>query len=624
MIIPPDPEKDPRLLASVSTSSLAPSLSSSSIYLAELEAAHLGAENLPPYEARRWSRLNTSVATHHEDEGLTERSRPNILIPPTSTPRALSPVSDDSPTPTQSRQPTLGSTSKLWESPYAPRRKRRTFLGVPLLQITVSPQVRKWWKKYRRWVQATLILLMLGVGLVIGLLVGLKVGVLNRKPEPKPPWHDGGGQNFDGGNGSNLNFTYIPSRDDPSPAEGNLTNCQLLLPISLPNPNYTITSASGSGVNHSATTFTFPLSPDLDFAVFARGLAAVGTVEFVGQDSANDILCGGEEGVIRVDVVASYGGSRDLNTIAKTCQMVRNDGGVGVGLYTPCQTDGKSKNPYNVDDETTPLFHVIIRLPESTFSSAIPTRIANFTLGLDSMNVRLGAMRNVEFGNVVMNFENRGGVIAKYVAARDISVATQSSSIRGTWNVSQSLSVNTSSGAIVSDVILFDPSVQDDSSLTSKVWARNAAVHPITTVFSTNNGPILLSYLHQPTSVALSSFVASSSSEINVSLHPNYVGVFGFKNPFGTIFLPPPSSPATFAQGRIRTLIQGEVDIQNGTMLSRAPPLDVTGAVYWENEQAGIGAQNISEIQDESSGEGASQLVVLGGWADMKISFDGT
>lgn len=39
------------------------------------------------------------------------------------------------------------------------------------------------------------------------------------------------------------------------------------------------------------------------------------------------------EGVITVDVIVRYAGSQTLSDMMRVCQMTRNDGGVGVGIY---------------------------------------------------------------------------------------------------------------------------------------------------------------------------------------------------------------------------------------------------------------------------------------------------
>lgn len=68
--------------------------------------------------------------------------------------------------------------------------------------------------------------------------------------------------------------------------------------------------------------------------IYTRGIASSGTVEFVGRDAAPEVISGGEEGQVRVDVVVQYGGSQDVQGIMRICGVRQGDGGAeGVGVY---------------------------------------------------------------------------------------------------------------------------------------------------------------------------------------------------------------------------------------------------------------------------------------------------
>lgn len=87
----------------------------------------------------------------------------------------------------------------------------------------------------------------------------------------------------------------------------------------------------------STTTFTFPLqangSAPSSFFFNARGLGSSGTITFLGSEGDEALKQEAGEGVITVDVIVRYAGSQTLSDMMRVCQMTRNDGGVGVGIY---------------------------------------------------------------------------------------------------------------------------------------------------------------------------------------------------------------------------------------------------------------------------------------------------
>jgi hypothetical protein len=174
---------------------------------------------------------------------------------------------------------------------------------------------------------------------MIGLLIGYRQGILFHKPPPKP-WQDNTdgdrrATQWSGGMGS-LNLTYTPSRDGPGPADGDMTQCNNFIPLI--NSNFSQLSVPYPASRLSVATFKFPFSNTTsplakDFFIISRGIASPGTVEFVGSDAPSDMVEGGEDGALRVDVVVRYTGSQELQEIMQVCQMSRADGSLGVGIY---------------------------------------------------------------------------------------------------------------------------------------------------------------------------------------------------------------------------------------------------------------------------------------------------
>lgn len=235
-----------------------------------------------------------------------------------------------------------------------------------------------------------------------------------------------------------------------------------------------------------------------------------------------------------------------------------------------------------------------------------------------------------------------------------------------------------SSGAVIADVVLYDPTSPDDNSTTviepmmipkrssdhyrarrpvglnrsisPRLNTLNAGssslipTHQITNYISASDGPVILSYLHHPPSTALLAKVNSDSDEVDVSLHPNYVGPFALRNVWGQIRVPQPNCESTYPyqnstyanstnkcldpQGwdRTRQVVLGPIDVTDPfyasggigpATLSSGYGL-VTGAAYWSDTII-----TASSVQNGTEGRG-SGLFVTAAWGDVMVSVDGT
>lgn len=76
-----------------------------------------------------------------------------------------------------------------------------------------------------------------------------------------------------------------------------------------------------------------------EFTFIARGLGSSGTVEIVGTDAPPEVLADGKEGVMRVEVIATYSGQQDLEDIVRVCQLSRGNKGIGLGVFVSCEID---------------------------------------------------------------------------------------------------------------------------------------------------------------------------------------------------------------------------------------------------------------------------------------------
>ncbi|ORX40498.1 hypothetical protein BD324DRAFT_606412 [Kockovaella imperatae] len=655
MIIPPDPEKDPNVFnRTESSSSLvleglvdedddhsnAPTVPQRPQIPARARTSNhafgypfgddlgLGysGEALPPYERQRMEGLSSASSSNDDvfaDPGspsspplMRERThiRPSLIIPGASSstfiqPSPLTPLDEDLMTASTStaRLPLTAPSSsssridpKLWEGsqPSAVDRHK-------------TKQWKRWWKKWKKWIYVAAAFLIAGIGVAVGLLVGLKAA---RKTAPIPtrsPWQENDGSSAWVTSGESLNITYVPSRDGPGPLDGTLLLCPTPTPFNESSPLNLLSQPFPAQIQRNIT-FTFPLTKtngtDVltlpDFTFIARGLGSSGTVEIVGNDAPASVIAGGLEGNITVDVIAQYSGFQDLDSIIKVCTLQRPDG-LGVGIFTPSQTDGKVSNAYMLNPMLLPSFHVVIRLPPSAlqaWSQAPLVYSPSVSFELDRMAVRLGNLSNVaEFGSINVN-SGRGGVIAEYVAAETVNIWTGANAVRGVWNISQAITVNSTDGSIYSNVILHDPNEadttpaasyqifepvrrqngndgddgdQDDTSSsgsditvseespssTETGAPPNAtapaapfnplnlgavaekmlhATHNISTTFVTSQGYIFTSYLQHPPRTSLTSLIYTHQGDVSVALHPNYVGPFIASNIWGQVRLVDP------------------------------------------------------------------------------------
>ncbi|OXC67291.1 hypothetical protein AYX13_04209 [Cryptococcus neoformans] len=700
MIIPPDPEKDPNIFSpSSSTPSLVPAPSEHSYF----GTASWDGESLPPYEGRRRSRISfaadQSSDTRHTREGdvfsdenathlqeMRERNpRPGlgVVIPATVinpayqqspgsslgsvTPTATGPnaslpsfhsthpahsYAESSIVPASNTAP-VASTSKLWESPSSqPSGPTRRIL---CLSPAASRALYKWWKKWRTWVLVLLVVILVGVALMIGLLLGMHSSK-HDTGVAIPPWEDNN-SNDDGKKsaiwqqGGSPNLTYVESRDGPSFTDGNLTNCNQFTSYnhssafsSLFTP-FTVTTIS-------TTRFTFPLqangSAPSNFFFNGRGLGSSGTITFLGSEGDEGLQQEAGEGVITVDVIVRYAGPQALDDMMRVCEMARNDGGVGVGIYSPRRTDGKVSNPLFINPAHVPTSHILIRVPPSVYAGAAPaTYFPHLKYDFDQMSVRFGDLEGVADMGLLDISNDCGGLDAAYVSLKCGNVLSTGNDVKGRWNVSEELYMNISDGSISADVILYDPSDTPDNSTTLQdrdfaFYRRgiSSSDKVITTRFFSSSGYLDIRYLHHPTTVSLSSVIATLRGPILLHLHPNYIGPFSAKTLWGELRIPTPSPVPNYDpmhENRCRSLALGIINVPtnssfaqyglNQSMLGCSTDT-VTGVAYWATVDQKDGHQRVNTLTVEkaqaSVAETGNEVVVMGAGGDVEVIIDGS
>lgn len=741
MIIPPDPEKDPRLFRE-STASLITVPEDQLVDVDTLEAnapAHPGTayalnpgapvaypygpfgdsftspfDPVPPYSARheldpveraaygvtaplarsfsRASRGSTSSSSLATSSLASGSSAGSSATPTRRRYGLLRSGMQSSSTPTTSATLLNGTRTKPWEGFQAGGPSRRRWLGVPIPPrptIPISPEAKTLWRKYKKWWIALLVFLAIGIVLAVGLAAGLVLS--NQKdnggspPNGKQddPWAGNRkGQNTTYPATPDMSISYDPRRDGPFPSDGVATQCNDFKQL---NSSSALTQLAVNSpyFDHYISTFSFPLDSthngmmalSHNLFVFASGLAATGTVEIVGSNARSGVIYGGEEGMVKIDVLTRYQAGEDVSDVARICHLAREDGSQGLGIFTPTETDGGAPGPYLLNPMYTPAFHVIIRMPPSMIAAKNDTvgYIPALSLELAQMGMRIGNLQQVALiGDLKVKAGCRGGgVVVDYASCGTCTIIGSENTVQGTFNVTENLSINSTSGTILANVILSDPNRPGDDSatITSTIpmphSARRRSLsslserskkdkplfietpvnktsetqsvaqvppdHLINTTFRTSEGFIFVAFLHHSPRTALRAWVSSESGMVDVSMHPNYVGPFALENMWGSIRLPPVSQPASqdpLNQGRSRIVLQGPVDLNSTTFVGGlnateeiTAPNSVTGAATWAWPSNGV--PSVADVQNGVEGRG-SALVAVATLGDLQVTFDGT
>lgn len=201
----------------------------------------------------------------------------------------------------------------------------------------------------------------------------------------------------------------------------------------------------------------------------------------------------------------------------------------------------------------------------------------------------------------------------------------------------------------------------------------------INTTFQTTSGAVEITYLEHPPRTALTSMIVSAEGGVNVNMHPAYSGPFAVRNVWGEVRIPQFDNTDMHDPldgGRSRGMSLGPINVpmnslfaEGGVNTTNLPysGTTITGAAYWyfpsnttstttttsyttqtddtdypqrhKDYQPGWGKiytspstslltnspGAISPIQVQSSPEGSdSQLMVLGAYGDVRVTFDGT
>ncbi len=290
-----------------------------------------------------------------------------------------------------------------------------------------------------------------------------------------------------------------PRQDGPLASDGQAIVCNNFETLSTTDVLRSITF-SPQGQNQSVASFSLPLdnvtrpSESLtEIFINAYGDSGGGSIEVLGAEDTvlSEAVAGGAApGEVKIDVVVRQGRNASA---ALVCSMRKEDGSLGVGVYVglapvpPRRVLIPTRRPQTgirstpspdtlVAPDPSLSFLIVVRFPRPDKSTP-PTYVNNFRIQSSIMGINIGDMRGtVDFGNLT-GVVGRGGVTAsvgagkhkflpggadakeaiQHIAAKVIKLNTQMSTLRGLFNVSESLNLSTTQGGLLAQTILHNP-----------------------------------------------------------------------------------------------------------------------------------------------------------------------
>ncbi|GAA94956.1 uncharacterized protein L969DRAFT_52985 [Mixia osmundae IAM 14324] len=310
----------------------------------------------------------------------------------------------------------------------------------------------------------------------------------------------------------------------------------------------------------------FELSVKPDDLIFLKGTGAFsnGAVDFALDDDLS-------VDHVTVKVEAQYNDPRLLK-LANVCQMTKRSSDEdyvhgresGIGLYTPLlDSDFPGEQlwfrvHYRLSPRLASLAGLVVSAPVMRITGDLPTLLFD-RVDLQSNDANIDWAR---------------------LNGHSVRLLSSNGALRGDYNVSQSLSLRTTNGAIDVAVSLFPvrklhkrlpgppPTIESSTDLSSTVIA------------TTTNGMIDLRYIAHPVGQELHSLVSSTNGKASVSHRPTFEGDFELSTSWGSAVLSGPDSqsdPSGDKRERVLDVRRRDTGISSSI---------ITGSVYWSDHDA--------------------------------------
>ncbi|EDR07808.1 uncharacterized protein LACBIDRAFT_297984 [Laccaria bicolor S238N-H82] len=330
-------------------------------------------------------------------------------------------------------------------------------------------------------------------------------------------------------------------------------------------------------------TFTLPLSSKALFCI-SRGSLSNGVINIVQSHKG-----AGSENVV-VDVDVNYWEEPLLDNL-KVCQVTREDGGVGVGIFSDWAGRPGSRQVE---------FEVTITLPRVPNDAML--YIDYFETDMPSFEHWIGELGDtVYFRSIVLGTEYRGVDVAS-LNGGNVEIKNSHSPIQGVINASSALSLITSN-ALINVFLGLSSSSSSDEATRLEMKTSNAEITASISLTTTSNSPggnysiltqtsfakLTLTFPSSPLDSSLSLNARTSLASIDVSLHPTYEGTFTLDaslTPFGAKVFVDEDVRDPAGEGRKR-----KVEVRRGNGGGR-----VEGSVGWGDGEEGRGNVKLETV----------------------------
>ncbi|OSX61721.1 hypothetical protein POSPLADRAFT_1047004 [Postia placenta MAD-698-R-SB12] len=332
-----------------------------------------------------------------------------------------------------------------------------------------------------------------------------------------------------------------------------------------------------AGVRPSKS-FELPLSSDVLY-LFSRGRLSQGNVHIVHDADWRN------PSSVKVDVSLHHASTEILDRIS-VCQLERQEGHSGVGIFTPLRWPFWSDSAFR--------FNVTVHIP-MTDAALGPTLVSALETSLPHFYQHVGDLNgDVIFDSLSLRSTN-APIHVEPGESDPVHSPTTNDAIEGNFYTSDGLTLMTTNAPIKADVVLYHDAKGNSTAVTIKTTNDpiTANVHLISkapaltggnysVAAQTTNGPLRLSFPESALDAQLDVRARTTNAMADVRMHRAFEGTFELRTTNGHIEVPfDQNATDPSGRGRIRQL-----------SVSQRNKL-VTGCVNW----GGAASEGRVEVQ---------------------------
>ncbi|CDO72586.1 hypothetical protein BN946_scf184985.g5 [Trametes cinnabarina] len=193
----------------------------------------------------------------------------------------------------------------------------------------------------------------------------------------------------------------------------------------------------------SVISFELPMSADALY-IFGRGALSRGSINFM-PDEGERPTSGSRQDKVKVDIRTTYEARFALESV-NLCLFERTPGQHGIGILTPSGED------HDLDLLN---FKIDVRFPLPRLGAS-PRRVKSFETNLPLFQHNMRDLTGItEFDSISLISRNMP-IIVDHLVAKSATVTTSNAVIRGSYNISRSLFIQSSNELVDASVALFN------------------------------------------------------------------------------------------------------------------------------------------------------------------------